>query len=435
MTFESGARRSGALMVMRVVSVLELVSLVVILTNRFTIHSPAITSSGGPIHGLLYASTILLALLLPFPRSAKWLSAVPGFGGLLAIWQARRVFARTRAHVNPAPAQNVALREADRAGAVIVADAATASLSRTTTIGPLSFTVPRGGITGLIGPNGAGKTTALRMMCGLVAVTGGSITPTYEEAAKDAAAGMVTPPIGVLIDSPGFIPGLTGRENLLALTRLAGWPSTLADRALDRVGLSSSANQRIGTFSLGMKQRLGLATALLGGPRIVILDEPTNGLDPRGTLELRGFLRSLAEEGITVIIASHALDEIEELCDHVVVMDHGSVFFNGPPARMLETIPRSIRCTPDDPATLKVLVEAFERDGCSVTALDDAAALVLGDAALGGRLNQIASDAGITLSEISPQRPTLQDAFLALTGNTGATDTGVKQAETMEVAR
>lgn len=434
MTFEPGARRSGALIVMRVVSVLELVSLVAILTNRFTIHSPAITSSGGPIHGLLYASTILLALLLPFPRSAKWLSAVPGFGGLLAIWQARRVAARARAHVSPAPAQKVTLTEADRAGAVIVADAATASLSRTTTIGPLSFTVPRGGITGLIGPNGAGKTTALRMMCRLVAVTGGSITPADEEAAKDVAK-RATPPIGVLIDSPGFIPGLTGRENLLALTRLAGWPSTLADRALDRVGLSSSANQHVGTFSLGMKQRLGLATALLGEPRIVILDEPTNGLDPRGTLDLRSFLRSLANEGITVIIASHALDEIEELCDHVVVMDHGSVFFNGPPERMLETIPRSIRCTPSDPATLSVLVEAFERDGHSVTALDDAAALVPGDAALGGRLNQIARDAGITLSEISPQRPTLQDAFLALTGHTNATGIGVKQAETMEVAR
>lgn len=431
MAFEPGARRSGALMVMRVVSVLELVSLVVILTNRFTVHSPAITSSGGPIHGLLYASTILLALLLPFPRSAKWLSAVPGFGGLLAVWRARRVAARALADMSSGSPQEVALTEADRAGAVIVADGAKAALSRTTAIGPLSFTVPRGGITGLIGPNGAGKTTALRMMCGLVAVTGGSITHRAEDAATDAR-GLAVPPIGVLIDSPGFIPGLTGRENLLALTRLAGWPSALADQALDRVGLSASANQRVGTFSLGMKQRLGLATALLGQPRIVILDEPTNGLDPRGTLELRSFLRSLAEEGITVIIASHALDEIEELCDHLVVMDDGSVFFNGSPERMLETIPATIRCTPSDPALLSTLVDAFERDGQSVDTLNGAAALVSGDAALGGRLNQMAREAGIILSEISPQRPTLQDAFLVLTG---ATATGERQAETMEVAR
>lgn len=411
MAFEPGSRRNGALAVMRIVSALELLSLVVILTNRFTVHSPAITSTGGPVHGVLYVSSIVLALLLPFPRSAKWLAVVPGIGGLLAIWRARRV-AKLASTATFAHAVGSALTEPDRARAAIVVEDATALLARTTRVGPLTFSVPHGEITGLIGPNGAGKTTALRMLCGLIAPVGGTITVRAQD-----APGQTAPPIGVLIDSPAFIPGLSARDNLLVLTRLAGWPPALADRALERVGLSSAAHRRAGTFSLGMKQRLGLAAALLGQPRIVILDEPTNGLDPRGTIELRDFLRTLVEEGITVIIASHALDQIEELCDHLVAMDRGHVFFNGPPQQMLATIPCAIRCRVSSAGALAAAAAAFETDGHPVEVLDTLTLLVPGEAGLGARLNELATRAGVTLSEISPQVPTLQDAFLSLTGN------------------
>ena len=416
------ASHDGALVVMRMVSALELVSLVVILTNRFTVHSPVITSSGGPLHGLLYVSTILFALLLPFPRSAKWLAVIPGIGGLLALRRARLVSMRTavsdfaveRAH------EQVVLTEDDRREAMVVVEGAVAALTRSFEIGPLTFTVPRGGVTGLIGPNGAGKTTALRMLCGLVAPAAGTVTVRSTSGVQEQAAetGSVT---GVLIDSPGFIPGLTAHANLLALTRLAGWPSQFVDHALERVGLADVSGRRVGTFSLGMKQRLGLAAALLGKPRVVILDEPTNGLDPRGTLELRAFLRSLASEGITVIIASHALDEIEELCDHIVAMNRGHVVFNGPPALMASPLSAGVRCAVRDPGALVIAVEALTHEGLPVRLVDDVTLFIPGDAGLGERVNRVATGAGIFLSEISSRRPSLQEAFLELT-SAGAAD-------------
>lgn len=412
------ARRNGALIVMQVLSIAELVSLIVILINRLTFHSPAVTSSGGPIHGLLYVSTIVLALLLPFPRSAKWLAVVPGIGGLLALRRAHRIRETTtasRSDTGRVHAQ-AQLTDEDRSAAAIIVDGATAALSRAVQIGPLSFTVPRGSITGLIGPNGAGKTTALRMICGLVAPATGAISVIAHRPSTDNSSHAFTP-IGVLIDSPGFIPGLTARANLLALTRLADWPPALVPQALERVGLAAAADRRVSSFSLGMKQRLGLAAALLGQPEVVILDEPTNGLDPRGTIELREFLHSLASDGITVIIASHALDQIEELCDHIVAIHRGLVVYNGAPDQMIEGRPNGVRCGTVDSTALSVAVDAFTRDGLSVQPVDDHTVFVLGDAHVGVRVNRLASEAGVLLSEISPVRPTLNEAFLALTSN------------------
>lgn len=432
---EQKPRQGGVLLVMRIVSALELVSLVVILTNRFTVHSPAVTSSGGPVHGLLYVSTILFALVLPFPRSAKWLAVVPGIGGILALRRAGRVAAR-HAGGTAIPTRDKVqqLSERDRAEAVVVVDGAVADLSLAVRIGPLSFTVPRTGITGLIGPNGAGKTTALRMLCGLVAPDDGSVT-IRTDAAHGSGAGSMTP-LGVLIDSPGFVPGLSAQANLLALTRLAGWPPQSVEQALQRVGLTGASGRRVSTFSLGMKQRLGLAAALLGQPRVVILDEPTNGLDPRGTIELRRFLRALADEGIAVIIASHALDEIEELCDHVVAMNNGHVFFNGAPTEMIEHLPSGLRCRVADPDQLAVAVEALRRDNLSVQVVDARTAFIDGPVELGERVARATGLAGVWLSEMSPQRPTLEQAFLALTaGESASTAPSVDEPALAEVAR
>lgn len=411
----TAAGPSPVMLLMRIVSTLELVSLVVILTNRFTVHVPVVTSTGGPVHGLLYVSTILLALILPIPRKAKWFAVIPGVGGVLALWWARRV----ASHVEPtrdaeADGQVVHLTDVERAGAIVVADDAALTVSGAVRIGPLSFAVPRGSITGFVGPNGAGKTTALRAICGLIAPTSGNIVVTTSVDRSSTAAR-----VGALIDSPGLLPSLTARENLLVLTRLRGWGVEVADRALERGEMAHAAHQRVGTFSLGMKQRLGLAAALLGEPDLVILDEPTNGLDPRGKIELRTFLRRLQTEGTTIILASHALDDIEELCDHLVAMDHGRVIFHGTPDQMLHTVTESILCRTYEPDELATASAAFEGAGYRVEAAVDGVR-VHARAAEGGKLNNLAQQAGATLSEISPARATLESAFLALTSHSDA---------------
>lgn len=406
---QANPKRSAALTVMRIVSALELLSLAVIVTNRLTVHLPVVTSTGGPVHGLLYVSTILLALFLPFPRASKWLAAIPAIGGLLALWWAGRKQATADGMDERVTPHHVTVTAAQQKSGVVVANRVTATLSAATRVGPLSFAVPRGSITGVVGPNGAGKTTALRLVCGLVSPTSGSVTV----GAEDGRPGSV-PRVGVLIDSPGLLPSLTARENLLVLTRLAGWAPSAADRALARVGMTYAADSRVSTFSLGMRQRLGLAAALLGDPEVVILDEPTNGLDPLGKRELRDFLRTLRTSGTTVVLASHALEEVEELCDHLIAMDHGRVVFHGAPAEMLATIPETILCRTEKPSGLSAAAAAFVGAGYGVEYGPDAVRVWAGIAD-GGTLNRLASDAGATLSEISPTRPTLEQAFLGLT--------------------
>lgn len=397
--------RSPAMIVLRVLSALELISLVVILTNRFTIHLPVVTSTGGPLHGLFYVSTILLVLFLPLPRASKWLAVVPGVGGVLALWRARRHTPAPTADLAPTPTQE--LTDDQRTQAIVVAEHVTAVLSGETRIGPLDFAVPRGMITGLIGPNGAGKTTALRLLCGLVAPSSGGILTA--DGPSGAAVRM-----GVLIDSPGLLPSLNARDNLLVLTRLAGWEPAAADQALERVEMTAAAHRTVGTFSLGMKQRIGLAAALLADPDIVILDEPTNGLDPRGKADLRVFLRKLSAEGKTVILATHALDEVEELCDRLIAMDRGRVIFQGTPAQMRQAIPETILCRAAEPSERNAAAAAFVDAGYAV-ALDRDAIRVIADTGHGAVLNRLAQKAGVTLTEITAERPTLEQAFLHLT--------------------
>ncbi|MGP3533634.1 ABC transporter ATP-binding protein [Microbacterium sp. RD1] len=399
---------TAVLVVMRVVSTLELVSLLAILTNRFTVHIPAVTSTGGPVHGVLYVSTVVFALLLPFPRSAKWLAVVPGIGGLLALWQAGRVARRERERPLPPRRAGRAgpLTAAERDGAAVLVDGAVARLSKAATVGPLSFAAPRGRITGIIGPNGAGKTTALRMIAGLVAPLRGTVRVGGEGP---------TDRVGALLESPAFLPSLTARANLLVLTRLAGWGPAHADEALRRVGLEASADARVATFSLGMKQRLGLAAALLGSPSIVILDEPTNGLDPRGVAELRTFLRALADDGVTILVSSHALDDVHDMSDHLVAVDAGEVFFAGSPAAMIASQPATIRCTVSDAGDLDAVELAVVRAGFAVHARTDRSVIVAAEADAGPRLNSAVWAAGVVLAEIAPERPSLEEVFLALT--------------------
>ena len=188
----------------------------------------------------------------------------------------------------------------------------------------LSIAIPRGGIFGLLGPNGAGKSTLMRILAGLVFADSGEVRLFGEPASPGSRRRL-----GGLIESAAFYPFLTAAENLNVLARTSGYAAA-PGALLSRVGLAGAANRRVAHFSLGMKQRLGIAAALLGAPDLLLLDEPANGLDPPGTLELRQLLRSLAEEdGISVVMSSHLLDEVERLCNRVAILDRGTLKAEG----------------------------------------------------------------------------------------------------------
>jgi ABC-2 type transport system ATP-binding protein len=198
----------------------------------------------------------------------------------------------------------------------------------------LSFDVPAGQVTGFLGPNGAGKTTTLRMMLGLVRPTTGQALiggRRYDELAQPRRT------VGAVLEATGFHPGRRGRDHLRIAAQVAGLPGTRVDQVLDQVGLVDAGHRRVRGYSLGMRQRLGLATALLGDPRVLILDEPANGLDPAGMAWLRDLLRQLARDGRTVIVSSHVLSEVAQTVDHVVIVHEGRLRFDGPLAELADT--------------------------------------------------------------------------------------------------
>lgn len=185
----------------------------------------------------------------------------------------------------------------------------------------VSMSVAAGEIYGFLGPNGAGKTTTLRMLVGLIRPSAGSAM-VAGHAPGDPA---VVRRIGVLIEGPGFYPYLSGRDNLRVLAKYRGIGNSEVEQALDRVGLANRADDKFRTYSLGMKQRLGVGAALLGGPDLLILDEPTNGLDPKGMAEMRELITTLAADGHTVLLSSHMLSEVQEICDRVGVISQGKL--------------------------------------------------------------------------------------------------------------
>jgi ABC-2 type transport system ATP-binding protein len=191
----------------------------------------------------------------------------------------------------------------------------------------LSFAVPAGQVTGFLGPNGSGKTTTLRMALGLVAPTAGQVLiggVPYQRLARPRRS------VGALLDTAGFHPGRRARDHLRVLAAGAGLPADRPDEVLAQVGLAADAGRRVRQFSLGMRQRLGIAAALLGDPPVLLLDEPANGLDPAGIAWLRGLLRGLAAEGRTVLVASHVLAEMAQTADRVVIVSAGRLRFAGP---------------------------------------------------------------------------------------------------------
>ncbi|MEV4461800.1 ATP-binding cassette domain-containing protein [Microbispora sp. NPDC049633] len=272
----------------------------------------------------------------------------------------------------------------------------------------VSFSVEAGSVTGYLGPNGAGKTTTLRSLLGLV-------TPDSGEALVNGERYVTLPrpvtEVGAVLEATNFHPGRTARNHLRVLCTAAGLPDARADEALEQVGLADAANKRVLGFSLGMRQRLALASALLGRPRVYILDEPANGLDPAGIEWLRGFLRHLAhDEGAAVLVSSHVLAEVEQTVDNVVIIAKGRLVRQGSLAELTSNGGEVIRVRSAQAADL---APALESAGASIERVDDGLLRVRGlDAET---IGQVALDRRIVLTEVAQERSDLQKVFLELT--------------------
>ena len=230
-----------------------------------------------------------------------------------------------------------------------------------TAVNKINLAVPKGSVFGFLGPNGSGKTTTIRMLLGLADATSGEIELLGESMPKDAQQAL--PRVGALVEGPAFYPYLSGKVNLRRLdsaSRTAD-PKTREqriDRALAKVGLTNAANKKVHKYSLGMKQRLGIANALLQERDLLVLDEPTNGLDPQGTREVRNLIRSLSKDGTTILVSSHLLSEIEQLCSHVAVMSAGQIVAQGSLEQLQSENQTFLKIiTPDAEKTEKVLSE------------------------------------------------------------------------------
>jgi ABC-2 type transport system ATP-binding protein len=274
----------------------------------------------------------------------------------------------------------------------------------------LDFDVAPGTVTGFLGPNGAGKTTTLRMLLGLVAPTSGTATidgRPYRELADPVRR------VGAVLEASGFHPGRSARDHLRVLATAAGLAPRV-DEVLEQTGLAAAARRRVGGFSLGMRQRLGLAAALLGDPDVLVLDEPANGLDPEGVHWLRGLVRGLADQGRTVLVSSHLLAEVAQTVDQVVIIDRGRLVAQSTLAALTAGADRTVRVRTAQPEALRDLLVAR---GATVT-LDATDQLLVGGATA-EQVGQAAAAGGVVLHEMRFERSNLEDVFLELTGGKG----------------
>jgi ABC-2 type transport system ATP-binding protein len=284
--------------------------------------------------------------------------------------------------------------------------------------------VPRGSAFGYLGPNGAGKTTLIRMLLGLTRATSGSMRLLGRPVPDERRSALAR--VGAMVEEPRFHRYLSGRENLAVVaaarereaTGRIGW-------ALDTVGLAERGDDRVSTYSLGMRQRLGVARALLGDPELLILDEPTNGLDPAGIHEFRHMIRGFVAEGRTVLLSSHLLDEVEKICDAVAIVDHGRVVMQGSLAE-LKGSPDTILVASRDEARAQAVL-ATQRDVRSATRTPDGLLITLRpgleltveDAA--ADINRRLVEAGLTVHRLDVTRASLEERFLEITSRLGAT--------------
>jgi ABC-2 type transport system ATP-binding protein len=296
--------------------------------------------------------------------------------------------------------------------AVIAIEALTKRFGDVLAVDDLSFEVDRGTVVGFLGPNGAGKTTTLRALLGLVTPTAGSARidgKPYRELSEPIRH------VGALLEASSFHPGRSARNHLRVVATAAGLPLDRADAVLDQVGLTQAARRRVGGFSLGMRQRLGLATALLGDPEVLILDEPANGLDPEGVHWLRGFLRKLADQGRAVLVSSHVLAEVAQTVDQVVIIASGRLVTQSTLAALTARTDQLVRVRTPQAETLRAALAAQ-----GIQADPDGADQLLASATTTEVVGKAAAAAGIVIYEMTAERSNLEDVFLQLTSPQGA---------------
>jgi ABC-2 type transport system ATP-binding protein len=284
-------------------------------------------------------------------------------------------------------------------------------------VSSIDLSVPKGSVFGFLGPNGSGKTTTIRMILGLAAASKGDIELLGHPIPKELEHAL--PKVGALVEGPAFYPYMSGRNNLIRIdsadrNSMSGTRKQRVDAALERVGLTNAAKKKVHAYSLGMKQRLGLANALLKPREILILDEPTNGLDPQGTREVRNLIRSLAAEGITIFVSSHLLSEIEQLCSHLAVMTAGKIVAQGSLAELRNESQTRLVLKAD---RIDELVDLLKTQGLTKLSLkpDRVVVPVPGDFDVAS-LNQLLVKKKFMVSEIRLEQPSLEEYFVNLTG-------------------
>jgi ABC-2 type transport system ATP-binding protein len=296
--------------------------------------------------------------------------------------------------------------------AVITIEGLTKRFGQVVAVDDLSFEVDQGTVVGFLGPNGAGKTTTLRTLLGLVSPTAGTARidgKPYRELADPVRH------VGALLEASSFHPGRSARNHLRVVATAAGLPRNRADAVLEQVGLAGAARRRVGGFSLGMRQRLGLATALLGDPQVLILDEPANGLDPEGVHWLRGLLRQLADQGRTVLVSSHLLAEVAQTVDQVVIIAAGRLVTQSTLAALTARTDQLVRVRSPQAEALRSLLAAQ-----GIHADPEGTDWLVAAGTTPEAVGQAAAAAGIVIYEMRAERSNLEDVFLQLTTKQGA---------------
>jgi ABC-2 type transport system ATP-binding protein len=320
--------------------------------------------------------------------------------------------------------RTVTTQQVDRGDPVLISDERSAihvegltkRFGGRTAVDNLSIEVPVGVVAGFVGPNGAGKTTTLRILLGLVHPTSGTGT-VLGRSIEDPTSYLAR--VGGLIEGPAFHPALTGRRNLEVLAALGGQDAAEIPRLLRQVGLQSRGDDAYRTYSLGMKQRLGIAEALLGGPQLLLLDEPANGLDPAGIREMRELIGSLSRTHRTILVSSHLLTEVEQVCDWLVMIDEGRLVYQGPTADLMASAITSLVVAPGDPSHLEALRTLLGSHGYVVDVDEDHLTIAVHEAdprTLAADINRSAMDSGIVLSELRHVRAGLEDQYLSMVG-------------------
>ncbi len=295
----------------------------------------------------------------------------------------------------------------DATGAVVSIEGLTKRFGSITAVDELTFSLAPGTITGFLGPNGAGKTTTLRVLLGLAAPTGGRAL-VFGRGYADVADPALR--IGAVLEATDFHPGRSGRDHLRTLSRAARLPDSRVDEVMRVVELEGAARRRVKGYSLGMRQRLGLASALLGDPELLVLDEPANGLDPEGVRWLREFLRRFAREGRTVLVSSHVLAEVAQTVDNVVIINRGRLVIAAPLAELTARLGGGVRVRSPQ---LPELGQALEAAG--IAAQTDGAGVLHVHGTTSDRVGEIAAAAGVVLHELAPEASSLEEVFLDLT--------------------